>query len=494
MHRGTHPMHCPRRPQQWKRPLLGVPPAGSFRQCKKVLGVHKKAVNQYLLCCKTGTHLSLGRRGPALHPKRCRGLVDVSASLIREAAAHYSPVGVRTGNSKCASQVVSVLYRSSVNRVCGEGWALLRDRGIEPPTHEIAYKALSQMFDNLHQDFQGQTVLAKLQDILTQDEEFDLTCNERVSQVYRLMKRLNNLRTMCAICESEHIGTNPLDVAKKTKGFWSTVMVQGTSTVSEITLYLKSLPKFPRRALQSGLLLRPYDYPLTVTALHILKIGLSPGEDGICAHFYQTLGEAFLPQMHSDVQRIFDTGVIPPNLVAGLINSVPKVTGVPQVEQLRPFALQNVILKWFSNIPFIMLEPCIDYRVPLSQKGSIRGRKIFEHLWDTVGGWFHIEHSAFVSVDFFKAYDTILFNFCIAVFQVMGIPQLLIQVILALLRAPRKCIVNGLIVHQIMHVPQSGIGQADLLSPYLFVLMVSRYCMIYSSTTSVQYHECMWRT
>ena len=102
--------------------------------------------------------------------------------------------------------------------------------------------------------------------------------------------------------------------------------------------------------------------------------------EGVRAHFYQTLGETFLPQMHSTVQRIFDTGVIPPNWVVGFINSVPKVAQVPQVRQLRPTALQNVILNWFSNILLIMLEPCIDYLVPLSQKGSIRGRQIFEHI------------------------------------------------------------------------------------------------------------------
>ena len=174
---------------------------------------------------------------------------------------------VRTRNTEGVSQVVSVLYRISVNRVCGEGWDLLRDRGIEPPTNEIAYKALSQIVDNLHQDFQGQIVLGKLQDLLIQDEEFNLTCSEMVNHVYRLMKQLNNLRTLCAIRESEHIVTNPLDVARKMKGFWNTVMVQGTSTVSEITMYLKSLPKFHGRAVQSRLLLRTYDYSLTVTAL-----------------------------------------------------------------------------------------------------------------------------------------------------------------------------------------------------------------------------------
>ena len=142
------------------------------------------------------------------------------------------------------------------------------------------------------------------------------------------------------------------------------------------------------------------------------------------------------------------------------------------MEQLRPIALQNVILKWFSNILFIMLEPCIDYLVPRSQKGSIRGRKIVEHIRDTVGGWFHMEHGAFLSVDFSKAYDTIQFNLYVAVFQVMGIPQLLIQGFLALLRGPHEYIVNGQIVHEIMHVPQSGIRQSESLSPYLFVLMV----------------------
>ena len=90
-------------------------------------------------------------------------------------------------------------------------------------------------------------------------------------------------------------------------------MVHGTNTVSEITTYLKCLRKFHRRAMQSGLLPRPYDYSLTVTSLNRLKTRPSLGEDGIPAHFYQTRGETFLPQMHSTVQRIFDTQVIPPN-------------------------------------------------------------------------------------------------------------------------------------------------------------------------------------
>ena len=95
-----------------------------------------------------------------------------------------------------------------------------------------------------------------------------------VNQAYTLMKQLDNLRTVCAIRESEHIVTNSLDVTGKMKGFWNTVMVQSTSTVSEVTMYLKSLPKFHSRAVQPGLLLRPYDYSLTVRALNIPKQGL----------------------------------------------------------------------------------------------------------------------------------------------------------------------------------------------------------------------------
>ena len=238
---------------------------------------HRHRVCPDLLSCDASTN-ALRRKLESI-PKDADDLWDVSASLIREAAAHYSPV--RTGNSKGVSQVVSVLHRSSVNRVCGEGWDLLRERGIEPPTHANAYKARSQIVDNLHHDFQGQTVLGKLQDLLTHDEEFDLTSSESVNQVYRLMKQLNNLRTVCAIRESERILTDPLDVAGKMKGSRDTVMVHGTSTVSEITTYPKSLPKFHRRAVRSGLLLRTYDYSLTITALNRLKTRPSLGEDGI---------------------------------------------------------------------------------------------------------------------------------------------------------------------------------------------------------------------
>ena len=113
---------------------------------------HGHRVCPDVLSCDASTN-ELRRQLESI-PKDAEDWWDVSASLIREAAAHYSPV--RTGNSKGVSQVISVLYRSSVNRVCGKGWDLLRDRGIEPPTHMIAYGALSQIVDKLHQDSQGQ--------------------------------------------------------------------------------------------------------------------------------------------------------------------------------------------------------------------------------------------------------------------------------------------------------------------------------------------------
>ena len=166
---------------------------------------HRHRVCPEMLSCDASTNAL--RRQPEAIPKDAEDWWDVSASLIRGWAAHYSPA--RTGNSKGVSQVVSMLYRSSFTRVCGEGWDLLRDRGIEPPTHAIAYKALSQIVDNLHQDFQGQTVLGKLQDLLTHDEEFDLTCSERVNQVYRPMKQLTTQRPytfhltfLCGVCKT----------------------------------------------------------------------------------------------------------------------------------------------------------------------------------------------------------------------------------------------------------------------------------------------------
>ena len=84
---------------------------------------------------------------------------------------------------------------------------------------------------------------------------------------------------------------------------------------------------------------------------------------------------------------------------------------------------------------------------PIFRPYLVPNRLIF--IWDTVGGWQHMDQGALLSVDFSKAYDTILFNFCRGVFNSMGIPEFFSSTILKMLRAPRKYIVNGKIIHEV---------------------------------------------
>ena len=69
---------------------------------------HRHRVRPDVLSCDASTN-ELRRQLESI-PKDAEDWWDVSASLIREAAAHYSPV--RNGNSKGVSQVASVLYRA----------------------------------------------------------------------------------------------------------------------------------------------------------------------------------------------------------------------------------------------------------------------------------------------------------------------------------------------------------------------------------------------
>ena len=241
-----------------------------------------------------------------------------------------------------------------------------------------------------------------------------------MNQVYRPMRQLNNLRTVCKLHVGDKVLTN-LVGCRRNENFWDSVMVFRQCSIHDVEIYLKTLSKSTRRVVQAGKVLGEHDYSLAIAPLNRLKVGPSPGEDGVMASVYQMLREVFLPQMHMTVKKIFNIGTIPSNRVTGLINSVPKVFGIPHVSQVRPIALQNVILKWFSNVLFLMIEPFVDYLVPLSQKGSIRGRKIFDHISDTVVGWQHMDQGALLSVDFSKAYDTMQFNFYKGVFNLMGI-------------------------------------------------------------------------
>ena len=65
-----------------------------------------------------------------------------------------------------------------------------------------------------------------------------------------------------------------------------------------------------------------------------------------------------------------------------LFNPIPKARGIVEAEELRPLVLQNTCHKWVAAIIGLRLKDLLTALTPNYQKGFIRGRFIFEHLWE----------------------------------------------------------------------------------------------------------------
>ena len=70
---------------------------------------------------------------------------------------------------------------------------------------------------------------------------------------------------------------------------------------------------------------------------------------------------------------------------------------------------------------------------PPGQKGFIKNRFIFEHIWDARAAWEAIEYGLFLSIGFAKTFNLEHHNYFIAYFQHLGLPPNMISLIMTTL-------------------------------------------------------------
>jgi len=190
--------------------------------------------------------------------------------------------------------------------------------------------------------------------------------------------------------------------------------------------------------------------------------------------FYHTFWDIIEVDDIQSVPEFFTTGVLPPNINSNMLVLIPKITGAQAMGNFRPIALANFQFKIVTKILADILSIITMRIISPEQRGFIRDRSISDCIIIALETVNMIDKRQFggnvaLKVDIKKAFDTLDWNFLVAVLRKFGFSSLFTDWILAILHSAKLSIlVNGKAVG--FFSCSRGVQQGDLLSPLLFCI------------------------
>ena len=127
--------------------------------------------------------------------------------------------------------------------------------------------------------------------------------------------------------------------------------------------------------------------------------------------------------MFHSISELIQRGALPQDWSLGILSPIPKEQGSVSTNGLRPICLHNVLLKWLSASLYSMLEDVVAFVTPSEHKAFIKGRFIFDHIWNARGAWQAMQEGIMIPIDFSKAYDSIHHNYMVAFFSTSPSPS-----------------------------------------------------------------------
>ena len=395
---------------------------------------------------------------------------DAALTEIRQTAFKYE----KKVNAKGITEVGALLHELSLTHTTREAQAYLNNRGLGSSPPPRAYALLISIAEAEAMDRSGVTLMWKLRKELQEPPPSPQAKQNRKQQTARLVEELQERRRL-SVLRDKHgtLLTEPEKIALALQEHWSGIMTAGQKTVPECLHYIQSLPVSSSIKNVAKVLLKPLSMELVQTTLENMKQGSSPGLDGMPAEVFIALAGVMVPQMTETIAQLLEQGSRPRAWTEGLVAAIPKNQGSVSINALRPLCLQNVIFKWVTATIYLMMEDLVAYVTPTEQKAFIKGRFIFDHIWNVRGAWEGMSQGLVVSIDFAKAYEAMHHNYMTALFIHLAVPIPVIALLMTISRASFIFAAGRGVVKNIEVHPASGIKQGDLLSPALFVMACS---------------------